>query len=250
MDASRAEPSHEGLPDEPVTEVGAAASPPGVAGAAERQRPKGIGVALLLAAAAIVAAVITARASVVGGQATDLWQQSVREEERRGAILIQGVRFTYGEEGDVAFMIAMSEARAAALEEASASAAPDIAERLAAEAQVHAQVAQVMRDSVSLASDPRFQLPSGGYDLEAALAAARSEVGDDQLPDPLATVRMADEASRHAIRILAVTVVVGLAFLAGSLAQVLHSRRRVLLVAGWVTLLAAVGLAVVVEVSG
>ena len=115
-------------------------------------------------------------------------------------MLIQGVRFTYGDEGDIAFLIATSQTRADALEEAAASAAPDIAERLRAEAQVHAQVAEAMRTSVVIGNDPRFVLPSGGYDLEASLANDRAEEGADLLADdPLATVKAGDEASRHAI---------------------------------------------------
>ena len=194
-------------------------------------------------------AIITARASIGGGTATDLWQQSVREEEKRGALLIQGTRFTYGEEGDVAFMIATSEAQATALEEAAASAAPEIAERLNAEAQVHSQVAEAMRASIMFANDPRFMLPSGGYDLAASLANDRVEDGAVVLADPLVTIRAGDEASRHAIRILSIAIVVGLAFLAGSLAQALPSRRRLLLIAGWVALGAAAALAVAIELT-
>jgi hypothetical protein len=217
---------------------------------AQGGRAAGTGVAFLLAAAAILAALITARASVLGGQATDLWQQSVREEERRGALLIQGVRFTYGDEGDIAFLIATSQTRADTLEEAAASAAPDIAERLRAEAQVHAQVAEAMRTSVVIGNDPRFVLPSGGYDLAASLASDRAEDGDDLLADdPVATVKAGDEASQHAIAILTITIVAGFAFLAGALAQALPSRRRLLLVAGWVTLGMAALLAIVVELT-
>jgi hypothetical protein len=221
-----------------------------VARAARGGRAAGSGVAFLLAAAAILAALITARASLLGGQATGLWQQSVREEERRGALLIQGVRFTYGDEGDIAFLIATSQTRADALEEAAASAAPDIAERLRAEAQVHAQVAEAMRTSVVIGNDPQFVLPSGGYDLAASLARDRAEEGDDLLADdPVATVKAGDEASRHAIAILTITIVAGFAFLAGALAQALPSRRRLLLVAGWVVLGVAALLALTVELT-
>ena len=230
VDPSSLEPAH-----------AAAARPDG--------RSTGFGVALLLGAAAVVAALITARASVLGSEATDLWQKAVREEARRGAILIQGVRYTYGDEADTAFMIATSEARAAALEEASAVASPDVASRLAAEARVHAQVADAMRGSVNLADDPAFMLPNGGYDLQASLATARREAGDDRLTDPTATVAAGDAASQQAIRLLAVTIVAGLAFLAGSLAQVVASRRRLLLIIGWGTLTAAGLLAIAIEVT-
>jgi hypothetical protein len=248
MGLSPSEPSP-GDRDADSTTVEPSAEPPSEAATPPDRRSSGFGVALLLAAAAVVAAIVTARASFLGSEATDHWQRSVREEERRGALLIQGVRFTYGEEGDVSFMIATSEARAAALEEAAASAPPDVAERLTAEAQVHSQVADAMRESVVFGTDPRFTLPSGGYGLAASLASDRAEEGADVMADPLATVRAGDEASRHAIRILAVAIVVGLAFMAGSLAQALPSRRRLLLIAGWVVLGVASALALAVELT-
>jgi hypothetical protein len=186
---------------------------------------------------------------MLGGQATDLWQRSVREEERRGALLQLGARYTYGEEGDIAFMVATSQARADALEEAAASAPPELAERLAAEARLHTQVADAIMTSTQIANDPRFMLPSGGYDLQASLADDRAESGDDDAADPLASVAAADQASAQAIRTLSVAVVVGVVFLLASLAQALAARRRVLLVIGWTTLGVAVGLAVVLEVS-
>jgi hypothetical protein len=232
---------------QPEPEPEPAAAPP--AEGDSRERSSGFGVALLLGAAAMVAAIITARASVIGGQATDLWQRSVREEERRGALLTLGVRYAYGEEGDVAFMIATSQTRASALEEAAASAPPDVAAPLAAEARVHAQVADAMRTSTAIANDPRFMRPSGAYDLQASLADERAESGDDQADDPLVSIAAADAASAQTIRILAVAIIVGIVFLLGSLAQAVASRRRALLVAGWVTLGTATVLALVFEVT-
>ena len=217
---------------------------------AARGRSTGFGVAFLLAAAAIVAAIITARASVLGGQATDLWQQSVREEERRGALLSLGVRYAYGEEGDVAFMIATSQTRADALEDAAASAPPDIAERLTAESQVHAQVAESMRTSVQIAERPAVHARRrAATTCRRASRTTGPRAVTTRSADPVVTIALADETSAHAVRILAVAIVVGVVFLLGSLAQALRSRRRALLIAGWTTLGAAVVIAIAVEVT-
>jgi len=96
----------------------------------------GHGVVVLLALAAIVAAIIGARASLLGIDASDGWQQSVEDEQRRGSILMWDVRSVYGDKGELAFAIAIEEIRAAGLLAASDAAAPDIAARLLAEAQI------------------------------------------------------------------------------------------------------------------
>ena len=125
----------------------------------ESTESSGRGVAVLLAAAAILAAIIAARASLLGSQATDLWQRSVGEEQKRGAFLMEGVRFTYGDEGDVAFMLASEQVRAEELRTASDAASPDVARSLEAEARVHEQVVSAMRTSSLMGTDPRYLLP-------------------------------------------------------------------------------------------
>ena len=57
-----------------------------------------------------------------------------------------------------------------------------------------------------------------------------------------------DRASEHSRRLLATTLLVGLAFLFGSLGQTLASRRRTLLGLAWLALLTAASVAVVLEV--
>jgi hypothetical protein len=90
--------------------------------------------------------------------------------------------------------------------------------------------------------------PSGAYDLQASLADERAESGDDRSADPLVSIAAADEASARTIRILAVAIVVGVVFLLGALAQAVASRRRALLVAGWLTLGTAGALVLALEV--
>ena len=118
-----------------------------------------------------------------------------------------------------------------------------------AEAQVHTQAADAMQASMTMGNDPRFVLPSGAYDLQASLANDRREGGEDDPDDPLASVAAADQASAKTIRILAVSIVVGVVFLLGSLAQAVRSRRRALLIAGWVTLGISVALAIALELG-
>ena len=206
-------------------------------------------VAILLAAAAIVAAIITARATIKGSEATGLWQQSVGEEQKRGAFLLEGARYAYGDVGDMAFFIATEQVRADELQAASATAPADIAPHLLMEAQVHAQVAEAIRTSSVIGTEEQYQLPSGGYDLQRFLADERLELGDDLRIDPLATVEEGDRASEHGRRLIGTMALVGLSFLLGSLAQSMTTRRRLLLLLGWAALAVAVLMAVAVETA-
>lgn len=206
-------------------------------------------VALLLAIAAVVAAIITARASLIASDAGDAWQASVSEEQRRGAMLLENVRYTFGTEGEVALMIASADVRAQEFRAEAARRSPEIAMALLAEADVQQQVLDSTRSASEVASDPRYALPSGGYDLELRLADSRQELGDDLSIDPATSIAAGDAASDRAIRLTAATLGVGLAFLLGALAQALRRPRRLLLLAGWLAVLVTVAVAIALETS-
>ena len=65
----------------------------------------------------------------------------------------------------------------------------------------------------------------------------------DPRPDPAARVAEGDLASDASIRSQSVTIVVGMAFLFGALAQALSRHRRLLLGLGWASLALALCLA-------
>lgn len=195
-------------------------------------------VAILLAVAAIVAAIITARASLVASDATSAWNDSVSVEQRRGALFLEQFRYTYAVEGDQAFMLAIAEEKAAALRAAAAapSLAPDVAAALTAEAQVQQQLRDLVGPSSEIVSDPRYVLPDGGYDLQRRLADTRAEDPDNVNADPLVDMAKGDAAADEANRLMLATVGVAMAFLCGALAQAFGRHRRLLLTAGWVAL--------------
>jgi hypothetical protein len=221
-----------------------ASDPPPVKDTASRA------VALLLAVAAIVAAIVTARASIVGSDATSAWTASVGAEQRRGAFLLEGVRYTYTTEGDLGFLIASAQVQVEELTAIASGQPPDLAARIDAETRVHQGVLDGVLPASELASDPRYALPGGGYDLELRLADERLEAeGDITAIDPLADVAAGDVAADHATLLMLSTIGIGAAFLLGSLAQALSRRRRALLALGWVTLAIAATVAVVVELD-
>jgi hypothetical protein len=207
------------------------------------------GVALLLAIAAVIAAIITARASLVSNDASDAWGTAVGDEQRRGALLLEQVRYTYGSEGDLAFMIASAETQADALHRAGPAQSPDVAAQVEAEAQVQDQVVDLVLPASEVASDPRYALPSGGYDLELRLADERLSNPDDVATDPPARMAEGDAAASLAERLMQTTIAVGVAFLFGALAQTTRRRRRPLLLLGWVSVAVAVVAAIVVELG-
>lgn len=208
-------------------------------------------VAVLLAVAAIVAAIITARASLVASDATSAWNGAVSVEQRRGALFLEQFRYAYSIEGDQAFMLTIVEEKAAALR--AAAAAPDldpaVATALANEAQVQQQLRDLVGPSSDIVSDPRYVLPDGGYDIGRRLADTREENPEDTAADPLVDMAAGDAAADEADRLMLATLGVAMAFLCGALAQAFGRHRRLLLTLGWVALALGAGAAVAITLD-
>ena len=240
------------LPDPPAAEAvapTAASGDPAADDLAAASGSSSRAVAILLAVAAIVAAIITARASLVASDATSAWNGAVSVEQRRGAMLLEQFRYTYAIEGDQAFMIATAEEKAAALRAAAAapSLPPDVAAALAAEAEVQQQLRDLVGPSSEIVSDPRYVLPDGGYDLQRRLADTRAADPENIALDPLIEMAAGDAAADEANRLMLATIGVAMAFLCGALAQAFGRHRRLLLTLGWAAL--AVGSAAAVAIS-
>lgn len=206
-------------------------------------------VPILLAVAAVLAAIVTARATLLASDASVLWVRSVGEEQRRGVMLQESIRYTYGTEASVGFGLLGYEVRAEELR-AAASAQPEaIAAGLRAEADRDQTVHDLLGPNSPLVSDPRYRRPSGALDLEQRLADDRALNPDTLAIDPMATLDAGDEIAERSDRLLQATIIIATAFLFGSLAQALGSRRRLLLALGWVVLLAGAGLALSIELG-
>jgi len=204
-------------------------------------------VALLLALAAIAAALVTARAALLIGDASGAWQSALRLEVKRSALALEDIRFVYGSEAVLTFGIAIAEVRAEE-QRARASGDPELAAILEAEAQVYEGALEGLRLASEIASDPRYALSGGGYDLQLRIADARLRAPDTLAIDPDATMESGNRASERGVRMISSAVVVAFALLFGALAQSLKRRRMLLLVLGWAALLAGGSLAIAVEV--
>ena len=193
----------------------------------------GRAVPLLLAMAAIVAALVTARAALLGSDATSDWQRSVGDEQRRGAMLLEEVRYTYGSEGDMAMMIITADVQAQELRAVAAGQPPEVVAIVESEAQVQQQLVDLVGPSSELYTDPRYRIDSGGVDLQLRLADSRAEDAGD---DPLVALAQGDGAADTASRLMLTTLFIAGAFLLGAIAQALRRRPRILLAIGWVAL--------------
>jgi hypothetical protein len=206
-------------------------------------------VPFLLAVAAIVAALVTARAALLASDASVLWIRSVGEEQKRGAMLQEEVRYAYGTEGTVGFMLLTYQARAEELRANADGQPATTAGRLLTEAQGQQSVVDLVGSDSPLFTDPRYRLPSGGLDLELRLADARAGDPDSLALDPIATLEAGDAAAERSDRLLLTTILIAAAFLFGSLAQAFRGRRRPLLVMGWIVLVAGGAAALAIELG-
>ena len=236
----------------PVDRPPAADAPPVAEAASDHavtKAPSSRVVAALLAAAALVAAIITTVASFASNEATGLWQQSLREEVKSAAAVVEDVRYVYTVEARQSFRYTTARVREAEYRRVAATLTGDLRAQVEFEATVQQKVADAIKSSSDLASDPRYELPSGGYDLIRRLADARARYPELAALDPEATADGAQRPARRATALLGATTPVGLAFMFGALAQAFIHRRKLLLVLGAGSLVAAIALAVLIMVT-
>ncbi len=216
-------------------------------GAVEGTSREGRGPAILLTAAAIAVAIVGGRASLRSADATYLWQDAVRQEVKQAAAYVEDIRFVYSSEAPIALRVTEARLRQEELSNAVATAAPTVRSLLEVERQAQAEVAKALTQNVDLVADPRYQT-ADGFDIGRRLADARGRNPDLVAIEPDAPQAEGDDASDHAIRLVAVTPVIAGAFLCGSLAQGVRRRRRGWLMVGSAFLAVGVTAAVVIEV--
>jgi hypothetical protein len=241
-------PTAEGSPRQPWPRIALPVRANG--GQADEAPPSERGsrrVALLLACAAVVAAVMTARAAFVASEATGAWQTSVRDEIRRSSLAVLAIDYVFGAEGRIAFHVASEQVRAETARAQASQQPAEIAAQLEAEAEVHDGVVDALLPSSEVASDAKYALEGGGFDLIARLADERAKDPAAVAIDPNATIAAGDAASERAIRLTAITIVVSFAFLFGALAQAIRRRRSLFLALGWTALVTSLVLLVVAE---
>ena len=206
------------------------------------------GVAILLALAAVAAAVIGARASMVSSDANDSWQSALRTEVKRSAAAINDVQSLYLNDLPVAVQVLRAKELAESMQAAQAGQTPAVQRALALEASVDGQLVDALTSSSDLAGGSAYALPAGGYDLGKRLADIRARSPDLVALNPDAIEATGDRLAQKALLLTFALIPTGLCALLGVLAQPLRRYRRQLLGSGIVALCAGVAMAVGVEV--
>lgn len=206
-------------------------------------------IAVLLGLAAILTAIIGVRATALGSDASDAWQEALRIETKRAAGALVEIRWLYQTELTQATRVL--EARELGDSFRAAAGEPGVASRaLVLEADVQDRVLDALGSSSELATDPYYALPAGGIDLGRRLADLRGTSPDIVALDPDALQASGDALAARALRMTLVLVPVAVAALFGALAQPFARRRRVLLGLGALALGIAAVSAVGVELVG
>jgi hypothetical protein len=205
-------------------------------------------VAILLAVAAVVAAIIGARASLMSSDANDSWQSALRTEVKRSAGAMDDAQLLYQSDLPTAVRVLQAQILAKRLQAAEPGQSPAVQHALEVEAGVQSQLAEALAPSSDLASGSTYSLPSGGYDLGKRLADIRSKSPDLVALDPDALEWTGDGLAQKALLLTFALVPTSLCALLAVLAQPLRRYRRVLLGSGVVALAAGVAIAAGVEV--
>ena len=192
----------------------------------------GSGIAILLAATAVVAAVVAGRASLLSSGASGAWQQAVRQQVQQAAAAVEDVRYVYGSEAPIAFLIARSNVQAEEYSAAADGLPADVAARLELEADVKRRFVESITEASFIARDPTYAREDGGFDIALRLRDVRNENPDLLRVDPNVPQATGDRASLRARMMMVATVPVAVAFLWGALGQAIPRRRRAFIVLG------------------
>ncbi len=207
-------------------------------------------VAALLAMAAIVAALIAARASFVGGDASGRWQTALRADVKRSAAVLENARYLYQTELPLALTVIEARIRQQQLQAAQLGQPADVQQALQIEESIQAARVGAFGPSSDLATSATYALPSGGVDLGRRLADMRAVNADPAAADPDVLEAQGDVLASEALRLTFSAVAIAICVLLGALAQPFPRWRRQLVVGGAIALVVGIVAALSVELLG
>jgi hypothetical protein len=202
-------------------------------------------IAILLTVAAVVAAVIGARAAMISSEAGDQWQSSLRTTEKRDAGIMNNVQTLYQNELPLALQILEARLLADELTVAAAGLSGDVQRAVKVEAATESLVAAGL-PLTDLAGTP-YTLPSGGFDLGKRMADLQAKSGLSDL-DPDSLEASGDQLAHRAVLLTYALLPTSFGALLGVLAQPLRRYRRHLLSGGTAFVVAGMVVALGVEV--
>ena len=208
-------------------------------------------VAVLLTIAAVLAAVIGTRASMVSGDASGAWQSALRTEVKRSVGAINDVSLLYLTEYPQAMRVLPAEMIADALRAAEAGQTEAVAQALESEAARQLELADALSATTPLTDSAAYLLASGGFDLGKRLADIRASgtEGPELLAlDPDSLIGVGDQLADKATLLTYALIPTSLCALLGILARPVRRYRRALLGAGVAALYCGAVMALAVEV--
>ena len=207
-------------------------------------------VALLLTAAAVLAALIAGRASALSASASTSWQEATRLHVKEAAAYVEQIRYIYGVEVPRAVAVMGMRFRAEELAKIveDQGVGQSTLSFLKYEKEVQEDALEASLPASTLAADPKYRTDVG-FDPLIMLEEERASNPELVNLDPEAVHEEGDETSDHAIRMIASTVPVAIAFLCGSMARVFARGRRIWITLGLVLLAVGAASAIVVEVA-
>lgn len=207
-------------------------------------------IAALLATAAVVAAIVTARASFLSSDASGNWQTALRIEVQRSAGTIEDVRYLYQTELPMAMAIAEARIRQQQFQADASTQTGAAHDALLLEASVQAALVTAQEPSSELATGTAYALPSGGFDVGRRLTDLRAGSSKIVALNPDSPQSTGDALADQASRLTIAAVPIGVCVLLGALAQPFSRWRRQLLGAGVVALLVGIVLALAAGLAG
>jgi hypothetical protein len=208
------------------------------------------GVALLLSAAAVLAALIGARASVLSANAATSWQEGTRAQVKESAGYVESIRYIYGVEVPRAVLVTETRFRIEELSDIPKADKFSVATKrsITIEKKTQEGVLKQVAPGSILASKPEYRTEAG-FDPVQMLIDDREQVPALLEIDPHELKAEGDETGAQAIRLIACSIFVAFAFLCGSLARGFPNRRRQWLASGVVFLGAGLVSAIIVQVA-
>jgi len=204
---------------------------------------------VLLAATAVALALVGTRAALLADSGQELTHQSLREDVKRSAAIVEDVRAVYQDEFYVALMIAQARIHGAALRAAARHQPPELRTLLRAQGLTEALATTKPAESAGLTSKPAYTAGFGEYDVLRRLADLRAENPALVALNPDKTQARGSERQETASLLMATTVLLAVAFLLGALAHAFPRGRRLLVAAGYGAVGAGLCAALVVEVA-
>jgi len=207
----------------------------------------GTGVAVLLAVAAVLAATIAGRGSILSDKGSDTFHEAIREHVKQSAAVVEDIRFLYDEEASQALLVAEARILADEYRREAGQVSGAARDFLRLEAAAQEELATTLAEASELAGDDRYETDGDAFDVVGRLADRRALNPELVALDPDATEAEGVAASRKAAALVGTTVPVAVAFLFGALAPGLPRRRRHLVWIGFVFVGIGVAAALLVE---